>query len=207
MVGKAQKEVAMFPPALHDEATSLAGYVDVQLSGIRAAVYGLTEEQASARPCRSALSVIGIIKHTADGMGSVLKILEAGMVVPPMTQEAFDRYTNSFALVDGETASSVLAEFDAAREGYLAAIRASDPDEETVAPPAPWHGIFDQQPIRLRYYLMHQVEEMARHAGHADIIREQLDGLSVQTLQLTLEGQSANDFFQPYVPEPGTIGA
>ena len=48
---------------------------------------------------------------------------------------------------------------------------------------------------------------MARHAGHADIIREQLDGLSVQTLQLTLEGQLANNFFQPYVPAPGTIGA
>jgi hypothetical protein len=197
----------MFPPALHDEATSLAGYVDAQLSGIRAAVYGLTEEQASARPCRSALSIIGIIKHTAEGMRGVVRNLEDGMRVAPMKPGDVERYMAGFHLVEGETAEAVLAEFDTAREAYVAAITASDPVVETVAPPAPWHGIFDQRPIRLRYYLLHQVEEMARHAGHADIIREQLDGLSVQTLQLTLGGQPANNFFQPYVPAPGTIGA
>jgi hypothetical protein len=197
----------MFAPALHDEATSLAGYVDVQLSGIRAAVQGLTEEQASARPCRSALSIIGIIKHTADGMRGVVRNLAGDMRVAPVTQDNVQRYITGFALVEGETPADVLAEFDTARAEYVAAIKASDPDAETIAPAAPWHGIFDQRPICLRYYLLHQVEEMARHAGHADIIREQLDGLSVSTLQLTLEGQTANDFFQPYVPRPGTIGA
>ncbi len=44
-------------------------------------MYGLTEEQAVARPWRSALSVIGIIKHTADGMRSVVRTLEADMQV------------------------------------------------------------------------------------------------------------------------------
>jgi hypothetical protein len=197
----------MYAAAVHDEATGLAGYVDQQLDAIRAAVYGLTEEQASARPCRSALSVIGIIKHTADGMRSVVRSLESGMAASPMTQEAVVRYMAGFSLADGESVADVLTEFDAARKDYVAAIAAADPDAETVAQPAPWHGIFEQRPIRLRYYLVHQVEEMARHAGHADIIREQLDGLSVATLQLTLEGRPANDFFQPYVPAPGTIGA
>jgi len=37
-------------------------------------------------------------------------------------------------------------------------------------------GIFDNRPARGRYLLVHQIEEMARHAGHADIIREQIDG-------------------------------
>lgn len=170
------KGQGMYEPAVHDEATSLAGYVDQQLAAIRAAVYGLTEEQASAHPCRSALSIIGIIKHTADGMRSVVRTLDAGMTVSHMTKEAVGRYMAGFALVDGETAADVLAEFDAARTDYVAAIGACDPDAETVSPPAPWHGRFEQRPIRLRYYLLHQVEEMARHAGHADIIREQLDG-------------------------------
>ncbi len=197
----------MYEAAVHDEATSLAGYVDQQLSAIRAAIYGLTEEQASARPCRSALSVIGIIKHTADGMRSVVRTLANGMVVPPMQPGDVDRYLAGFALAEGETVEAVLTEFDAARREYVAAIGASNPDLETVAPPAPWHGILEERPIRLRYYLLHQVEEMARHAGHADIIREELDGLSVATLQLTLEGRAANSFFQPYVPAPGTIVA
>jgi hypothetical protein len=74
-----------------------------------------------------------------------------------------------------------------------------------MAPPAPWHGIFDARPIHARYYLVHLVEECARHAGHADIIREQIDGVAVPTLVLTLAGAGANDFFQPYQPAPGTL--
>jgi hypothetical protein len=52
---------------------------------------------------------------------------------------------------------------------------------------------------------VHLVEECARHAGHADIIREQIDGVAVPALVLTLAGASANDFFQPYQPAPGTL--
>ena len=54
---------------------------------------------------------------------------------------------------------------------------------------------------------MHQIEEMARHAGHADIIREQIDGVAVPAIMLTEAGMPANDFFQPYVPAPGTVGS
>jgi hypothetical protein len=53
---------------------------------------------------------------------------------------------------------------------------------------------------------VHQIEEMARHAGHADIIREQVDGVSVPQIVISQAGAPANDFFQPYVPAPGTIG-
>ena len=48
---------------------------------------------------------------------------------------------------------------------------------------------------------------MARQAGHADIIREQIDGMSVSAIVLTAEGMPASVYFEPYVPEPGTIGA
>jgi hypothetical protein len=44
-----------------------------------------------------------------------------------------------------------------------------------------------------------------RHAGRADIIREQIDGEAVPRLVLTLAGASSNDFFQPYRPAPGTL--
>ena len=84
-------------------------------------------------------------------------------------------------------------------------LAATDPAGSTTAPPAPWHGIFDARPIHARYYLVHLVEECARHAGHADIIREQIDGVAVPALVLTLEEASANDFFQPYQPAPGTL--
>ena len=68
------------------------------------------------------------------------------------------------------------------------------------------HGIFDERPANARYFLVHHIEEMARHAGHADIIHEQIDGMAVPAIMLSEDGAPANDFFQPYVAAPGTIG-
>ncbi len=196
----------MYEPQRHDEATSLANYVDQQLTAIRAAVHGLTEEQARQTPCRSTLSVGGLIKHVTQGMEGTTRNLAEGMSTAPLSQDDYLRYQSGFVVADDETMADVLAAFDAARTAYLAAIAGSDPGAESVAPPAPWQGIHDARPILTRYYLMHQVEEMARHAGHADIIREQIDGMAVPALVMTLEGVPANPFFQPYVAAPGTIG-
>lgn len=197
----------MYEPQRHDEATSLANYVDQQLSAIRAAAYGLTEQQARQTPCRSTLSVGGLIKHVTQGMEGAIRNLTEGVATEPLTQSDFARYQSGFVVADDETMAEVLAAFDTARERYLAAIAGSDPSAESVAPPAPWQGIHDARPILTRYYLLHQVEEMARHAGHADIIREQIDGMAVPALVMTLEGVPANPFFQPYLAAPGTIGA
>jgi hypothetical protein len=196
----------MYAPAPHDEVTGLLNYLDVQLSAIRAAPLGLTEEQARATPCRSALSVGGIVKHTAYGLqGSTATITAAGRAA--IDDDAYAAHAASFALTPAETMAGVLADFDAAREACLAAFAAADPAADFLAPPAPWFGLFQPQPAKLRYFLVHQIEESARHAGHVDIIREQLDGVAVPALVLTREGAPANDFFQPYVPAPGTIGA
>ena len=89
----------------------------------------------------------------------------------------------------------------------MAALAASDPSAPIKADPAPWYGIDDVRPANLRYLLVHQIEELARHAGHADIIREQIDGVSVPAIVLSAEGMQASDFFEPYVPAPGTLGA
>ena len=83
----------------------------------------------------------------------------------------------------------------------------ADPNAAAIAPPAPWHGIMQPLPVRRRYDIVHFVEEFARHAGHADIIREQLDGMAIPVLVMSIEGMPASQFFQPYVPAPGTIGA
>lgn len=195
----------MYQPARDTEVDSLIAYVDQQLAAIRAAVFGLTEQQARETPCRSTLSISGIIKHTAQGMRGAAANLRDGMKVGALTEHDFARYLAGFALTDDETMADVLAEFDAARAELLGAMTASDSGADDMAPPAPWQGIHEARPIHTRYYLLHQVEEMARHAGHADIIREQLDGESVPRLVMTLEGAAANAFFQPYKPAPGTI--
>ncbi len=198
----------MYPPACNDEITGIVNYLDVQLSAIRAAAIGLTDEQVRQRPCRSALSIGGLIKHTTYGMrGAVQRLTDPDELPRTIDEQAFADYMGGFALTEDETALGMIAAFDEARVAYLAAVAATDPTVATTEPPAPWHGIHDARPANARYYLVHQIEEFARHAGHADIIREEIDGMAVPAIVLSQSGAAGNDYFQPYVPAPGTIGA
>lgn len=196
----------MYTPTPHDEIEGIVAYVEQQLDAIRAAAIGLTDEQARLRPCRSALSIGGLLKHTTYCMRGVIDRL-GGDARTEIDADAYAAHEASFALTDDETAAGALADFDATRREYVAALAAADPSEPTVEDPAPWFGIFDNRPARRRYQLVHQIEELARHAGHADILREQIDGMQVPAIVLTVDGMPAGDFFQPYVPAPGTLGA
>lgn len=195
----------MYAPARDDEITGIVNYLEKQLTAIRSAAFGLTEEQARETPCRSALSIGGIIKHSAQGLRGAVQRLTADAVEQPLDAEAYAAYADGFVVRDDETVAATIDDFDKARAELMAVLSSIDPAAETMAPPAPWEGIFDARPIHARYYLMHLVEEYARHAGHADIVREQIDGVAVPALVLTLAGAPANDFFQPYQPAPGTL--
>lgn len=82
--------------------------------------------------------------------------------------------------------------------GYLADVRASDPGAATTAAPAPWDGVYAASESVERFALVHHIEEFARHAGHADIIREQLDGAAAAPLLMAAEGRPGNEFVQPW---------
>lgn len=197
---------SMYGPALDDELATLTGYLDQQLEAIRASVYGLTEEQARSTPCRSALSLGGILKHTLDVMRGALVRLRNQTPDTDYSEAGVAKFQAQFTILDGETTAAVLAEWDQIRAELLAELVTADPGAVTEEPPAPWYGRFEAQSIHLRHYLTHLVEEFARHAGHADIIREQLDGVAVPSLVMTLLGAPANPFFTPFEPQPGTIG-
>ena len=149
-----------------------------------------------------------MIKHTTYVMRGTTDRL-TGRADPDRTldEAAFAAHESSFALTADETAADAVAEFDAVRVEYVAAIADTDPSAPTLQPPAPWYGIFDSRPAFARYNLVHQIEELARHAGHADILREQIDGMAVPAIVLSEAGAPANDFFEPYVAAPGTIGS
>lgn len=198
----------MYLPATDDEITGIAGYLQQQLAALRASALGLTDDQLRMQPCTSALSVGGLLKHVTQGMGGATARLTGNAGEPPtIDDDAVEAYMAAFTMRADETGTDVLAAFDAAREPYLAAVRASDPSAPSVEPPSPWFGVYDSRPANVRFYLVHQIEEMARHAGHADILREQIDGVLVPAVQMTQEGMQANQFFTPYVPQPGTLGA
>lgn len=195
----------MYSPARHDEPTGLANYADQQLSALRASIYGLTEQQARRKPCRSELSIGGLIKHVTRGLRGAVSQLDGTAGEFVLDEATYAEFMGSFALTADETAVEIVEKFDAARAAFLEAMQSADPDADAMAQPAPWAGILDSRPMKNRYFMVHQIEEFARHAGHADILREEIDGMSVPALEMSLAGAPANDFFTPFKPEPGTI--
>jgi hypothetical protein len=188
----------MFSPAKHTESENLVGFLDQQLAGIRAAAYGLTEQQARETPCRSQLSIGGIVKHATYVMATRQTRREDPGALPD--EAGFARYVGSFALAEDETLAGTLEDFDQARSDYLADVRMADPAAALISPPAPWDGVYGPTETVERFALVHHVEEFARHAGHADIIREELDDANAASLLMAVEGREGNDFVQPWEP-------
>lgn len=184
----------MFGPGRYTESETLVGFLDTQLASLRASTHGLTEAQARATPCRSGLSIGGLLKHTTYVLRGSAAVSDDGS-----TDEAgIAAFTDSFTLRDDETLADTLADFDAMRAAYLEQVRAYEPGAEMTAPPAPWDGIDHPTPSVRRFSLVHHVEELARHAGHADVIREEVDGASAPSLLMAVQGREGNAFVQPW---------
>ena len=59
----------------------------------------------------------------------------------------------------------------------------------------------------MRWVLLHLIEEVGRHAGHADIVRESIDGATMYELKAAAEGWPASDWLQPWEPARGDVDA
>lgn len=188
----------MYLPTTHDEATGFAEYVDQQLEALRASAFGLTEEQARLTPTRSALSIGGILKHTSYVIRGPE---ERGEGIPDggeISDDLVAAFMDSFALRDDETLAGTLEVFDRRRARIVQWLRTTDPEAVVDQPPSPWIGLMDSTRVRLRYQHCHLVEELARHAGHADIIREEIDGATSLELVLAATGREATPFARPW---------
>ncbi|MDL4815533.1 DinB family protein [Actinomadura opuntiae] len=139
----------------------------------------LTDDQARQRTTAGELCLGGLIKHvTSVERGWADFIIEGPSVMPDfnaMTEEDFQRRAEEFRLLPGETLEGVLdayAETARRTDELVAAI--PDLNAAQPLPDAPW---FEQGASwSARMVLMHIAAETFQHAGHADIIRESLDG-------------------------------
>jgi hypothetical protein len=188
----------MFHPAVYTEHEAIVGYLEQQLAAIRASAYGLTEEQARQTPCRSTLSIGGLVKHATYVLRG--RARQQADPAAPLDEAAFALFMGSFGLTADETLEGTLQSFDEAVADYLADVRATDPEAAWIVPPAPWDGVDVPTASVERYALLHHIEEFARHAGHADIIREQIDGADAGSLLMAAEGREGNAFVQPWTP-------
>ncbi|GAA1393373.1 DinB family protein [Luteococcus peritonei] len=185
----------MYLPEIHDERETLCSSLAAQLDGVRGTVHGLSDEQARLRPLRSALSLSGILKHVTYAM--LQSLVGAGL---RKAEEADQDFYASFEPTEAETLEALLQRFDEVREEYLEMCRGGELDAVLPVGPMPWYGLDEPQPAHLRYLYVHHIEEFARHAGHADIIREQIDGADAASLMATIEGRPANQFVTPWEP-------
>ncbi|MGW6200724.1 DinB family protein [Kribbella sp. NPDC055110] len=144
---------------------------------LRHTAQGLTDEQASARPTVSELTVGGLIKHVTSVERHWAEFAQGKASTEPITEftpEMIAARQDEFRLVDGETLTDVLAEYEKVAAGTDELVRTLDLDTSFELPAAPWQppGVFWTG----RRVFLHIAAETAQHAGHADIIRETIDG-------------------------------
>ncbi|QES43021.1 hypothetical protein DEJ49_20365 [Streptomyces venezuelae] len=155
-----------------DERGALIAFVEAQRGGIRRSVIGLTDEQAKTRPSASELTLGGLVKHVAEVELNWLRMAQQKPNEKARTQETWG---DGFVLVEGETLAETLAFWDGVARETEAFIREVPSLDDTFPlPEAPWFP--KDGAVSMRWLMLHLVEEIGRHAGHADIIRESLDG-------------------------------
>lgn len=155
-----------------DETGALLSFLEAQRGGLRRAVLGLTDAQAMQRPSASELSLAGLLKHVAE---TEQGWVETAQERPHSIERTQDTWHLSFQMEDGETLAGVLEFWDGVGRRTEEFIRSVPSLNDTFPlPEAPWFPPRARQ--SMRWLLLHLIEETARHAGHADILRESLDG-------------------------------
>ncbi len=186
-------------PQLDDERDLLVAYITQQRDGLRNAAYGLTDAQARLTPTASSLSIGGLIKHCTEMERSWIDlVLQRPRHGGQEAQES--NYEDGFRLGPDETLAGVLALYDEVAAETEAAIKGIDLGQDVPVPKGvPWFPA-DLDAWSVRWVLLHLVEETARHAGHADIIREAIDGATMYALMAAAEGWPATEWLQPWEP-------
>ncbi|MFI6083451.1 DinB family protein [Streptomyces sp. NPDC051217] len=154
-----------------DERAMLTGFLTAQRATLEIKCAGLADLRLSRRAVPpSTLSLLGLVRHLADVERRWFRSVLAGQDAPPrFSSEADPDGDFDGAVPDPE---AVAAAWAAWREEVAFADRfvAAAPGLDVVGEDA-WRGT-----VSLRWVLVHMVEEYARHNGHADLLREAIDG-------------------------------
>lgn len=187
-------------PPLTDERDLLLAYIAQQRDGLRNAAFGLTDEQARLTPTAGALSIGGLIKHVAATERHWIDLaLDQQRARSRAEQES--AYHDGFRMREDETLAGVLATYDeVARETGARIAEVEDLSRPVPVPKGvPWFPA-DVDAWSVRWVLLHVIEETARHAGHADIVRESIDGATMFELMAGVEGWPETEWLKPWRP-------
>lgn len=192
------------PPPVADERQALHDYLLQQQHAYRALAYGLTDEQARATPTVSALSIGALIKHVTGCQRMWMQRVSSAPEAPPADERSLEErqaeYADEFLMGEYETLAEVLSRFEAQNVETLRLVETADFDAAVPVPrDAPWFPK-DVDAWSVRWVLFHMIEELARHAGQGDIIRESIDGATLYELLAGIEGWPETDWLKPWTP-------
>nr|BFD94969.1 DinB family protein [Kitasatospora sp. Xyl93] len=167
------------PQNLTGERADLLVSLEKQRHFLRFTTRDLTDEQAGLRTCASELCLGGLIKHVTNVERLWAEFIVKGPSAMPdfttWTEEDLARRADEFRMLPGETLAGVLADYaEVARHTDELVATLPDLDATQPLPKALWFEAGAEWSARR--VLLHIANETAQHAGHADIIRESLDG-------------------------------
>lgn len=149
------------PRHMEGEMETLLGTLEYLRRSLKRNLDGLDDDDLRRSPVPSGTNLIGLIQHVDRAEIFWMVHVYAGLDddVPPPTMEVGDRRSDD-----------VLQSYRSTAERVAQIASAGDLDGLSARPGS------DGDRVTLRWILIHLIEELARHAGHADIIREQIDG-------------------------------
>jgi uncharacterized damage-inducible protein DinB len=156
------------PPRVADERVSLTGFLEYQRQTLAMKCSGLTPEQLREKAVPpSAMSLLGLVRHLAD--------VERSWFQNVMNGEHVRSYWGRRP--DGEPAEFDVDEADPGEAFEIWSMAcARSRDIVDAAESLEVVGHYGEEEFSLRYVLTHMIEEYARHNGHADLLRERIDG-------------------------------
>jgi hypothetical protein len=192
-------------PPVRDERNALREFLAYQQSAFDAVAYGLTDDQARSTPTVSTLSIGGLIKHITGVQRSWMARVAAAPHEPPADDRPFEEraaeYQDEYVMRPDETLAQLLDALTRQNAASLRLVEIADLDAAVPVPrDAPWFPS-DVDAWSVRWVFEHVITELARHAGHADIIRETIDGATMYELVAAAEDMEPQPWLTPWQPK------
>ena len=164
------------PDATRAERGELLETLGKHRQFLRHTVRGLTDEEAAQRTTVSELCLGGLIKHVTQVEAGWAQFIRTGpAAVAGADEAAMAAHAAGFRMSAGETLTQLLDQYDQVATGTDELVRTlASLDRSHPLPEAPWFEPGARWSARR--VVLHIIAETAQHAGHADIIRESLDG-------------------------------
>ena len=151
------------------ERVQLESWLDFQRTTLLVKCAGLDVEQLSSRPvATSTLSLLGLLRHMTFVEQAWFDAVFAGLEAPEYFKRAENRDAD-FQELDSATLEEVYQLFLSATARSREVASGHDLDEMAAVERRGRH-------VDLRWIYVHMIEEYARHLGHADLLRELIDG-------------------------------